>query len=58
MKLITIHMPEPYIRDLDELVGDNFYPNRAEAIRAAVRDMLVSELWEKRRLNDGGAKNL
>ncbi len=49
MKLITIHLPELYIKDLDELVDDNYYPNRAEAIRVAVRDMLVTELWEKKR---------
>jgi Arc/MetJ-type ribon-helix-helix transcriptional regulator len=53
MKLITLHLPEPYIRDLDTLVDDAFYPNRAEAIRIAVRDMLVSELWDRKRLNDG-----
>ena len=49
MKLITVHMPKIYIKDLDELVGDNYYPNRAEAIRVAVRDMLADELWEKKR---------
>jgi len=53
MKLITLHLPEPYIRDLDELVDDDFYPNRAEAIRTAVRDMLVNEVWDRKRLNDG-----
>jgi Arc/MetJ-type ribon-helix-helix transcriptional regulator len=49
LKLITIHLPETYIKDLDELVDTNYYPNRAEAIRLAVRDMLVAELWEKKR---------
>jgi len=49
MKLITIHLPRPYIKDLDELVGQDFYPNRAEAIRIAIRDMLVTELWAKRK---------
>ena len=49
VKLITIHLPESYIKDLDELVDDDFYPNRAEAIRLAVRDMLVAELWERRK---------
>ena len=49
MKLITLHLPEPYIQDLDRLVDDEFYPNRAEAIRIAIRDMLVSELWDKRK---------
>lgn len=48
LKLITIHLPEPYIKDLDELVGENYYPNRAEAIRVAVRDMLVTELWGRK----------
>jgi Arc/MetJ-type ribon-helix-helix transcriptional regulator len=51
MKLITLHLPEPYIKDLDELVHDDHYPNRAEAIRIAVRDMLANELWERKRLN-------
>jgi len=53
LKLITIHLPETYIKDLDELVGYNYYPNRAEAIRVAVRDMLASELWEKKRRYTG-----
>ena len=51
MKLITLHLPEPYIKDLDELVHGDLYPNRAEAIRIAVRDMLSNELWERKRLN-------
>lgn len=52
MKLITIHLPESYIKDLDELVDEDFYPNRAEAIRFAIRDLLVGEVWEKRRLKE------
>jgi Arc/MetJ-type ribon-helix-helix transcriptional regulator len=49
MKLITLHLPETYLRDLDELVSENYYPNRAEAIRVAVRDLIAEELWERRR---------
>ncbi|MCW4055638.1 MAG: ribbon-helix-helix domain-containing protein [Candidatus Bathyarchaeota archaeon] len=45
MKLITLHLPEPYIQALDRLVVEQFYPNRAEAIRVAIRDMLSSEFW-------------
>ena len=52
MKLITINLPEIYIKDLDELVKEDLYPNRAEAIRVAVRDMLVSEVWEKKKIKD------
>ena len=50
MKIITIHLPEPYIKDLDALVKEDLYPNRAEAIRIAVRDMLVEEAWNKKKL--------
>ena len=47
MKLITLHLPETYIRDLDELVNGRYYPNRAEAIRIAIRDLLNDEVWRK-----------
>jgi Arc/MetJ-type ribon-helix-helix transcriptional regulator len=35
MKLITLYLPETYIKALDQLVDERFYPNRAEAIRVA-----------------------
>jgi antitoxin ParD1/3/4 len=40
IKLITLYLPETYIRLLDELVAERFYPNRAEAIRMGVRTLL------------------
>ena len=49
MRLITLHLPEPYIKALDQLVKDKYYPNRAEAIRVAVRDLLSVEAWGKKR---------
>ncbi|MCJ7609158.1 type II toxin-antitoxin system ParD family antitoxin [Candidatus Bathyarchaeota archaeon] len=49
MKLITINLPQSYLNDLDELVGEDLYPNRAECIRTAVRDLLADEVWNKRR---------
>ena len=49
MKLITLYLPEPYIRALDRLVNEKrIYPNRAEAIRIAVRDLLNVEAWERK----------
>ncbi|MDH5782436.1 MAG: ribbon-helix-helix domain-containing protein [Candidatus Bathyarchaeota archaeon] len=45
MKLITLYLPEPYIKALDKLVNERFYPNRAEAIRVAIKDMLNVEAW-------------
>jgi Arc/MetJ-type ribon-helix-helix transcriptional regulator len=47
VKLITLYLPEPYIKALDSLVVDRYYPNRAEAIRVAVRDLLNTEVWGK-----------
>ncbi|UCB61350.1 MAG: ribbon-helix-helix protein, CopG family [Candidatus Bathyarchaeota archaeon] len=49
MKLITLYLPEPYIKALDRLVLEQFYPNRAEAIRVAIRDMLTIEVWGRQR---------
>lgn len=47
MKLVTIHLPEAYLDGIEQLVRARFYPNRSEAIRNAVRDLLKSELWGK-----------
>jgi len=48
MKLITLYLPEPYIKALDSLVQERYYPNRAEAIRVAVRDLLSVEVWRRK----------
>jgi len=56
MKLITLHLPETYIRDLDQLVGSHYYPNRAEAIRIAIRDLLNDEVWRKKENNFDGKR--
>jgi Arc/MetJ-type ribon-helix-helix transcriptional regulator len=45
MKLITVHLPNNQVSGLDELVRSGRYPNRSEAIRFAIRDMLKDELW-------------
>ena len=43
MKLITLNLPEAYIDGLEKLVQENIYPNRSEAIRLAVRDLIRKE---------------
>lgn len=43
MKLITVKLPEPYIKALDASVEAKLYPSRSEAIRCAIRDLLQSE---------------
>ena len=47
MKLITLYLPETYLKALDQLVNERFYPNRAEAIRVAVRDLISAEVWRR-----------
>ena len=44
MKLITVHLPDAHLQGLDKLIGAEAYPNRSEAIRVAVRDLLKMEL--------------
>ena len=44
MKLVTLHLPEAYDDALEILIDKGVYPNRSEAIRIAVRDLLKSEL--------------
>lgn len=46
MKLITLFLPVPWIKQLDGLVADKKYADRADVIRAAVRDLLKVEVWE------------
>jgi antitoxin ParD1/3/4 len=43
VRLITLYLPEPYIRTLDALCQKELYPNRATAIRVAIHDLIVLE---------------
>ena len=43
MKVVTVHLPEAYLEAIDELVKRRLYPNRAEVIRMAVRDLIRRE---------------
>ncbi|MFX0113244.1 MAG: ribbon-helix-helix domain-containing protein [Candidatus Hodarchaeota archaeon] len=45
MRLVTVHLPEDFVEGLDELVRLKRYPNRSEAIRIGIRDLLKDELW-------------
>jgi len=45
MRIVTVNVPENYIKAISKLVGDDgLYPSRSELIRCAVRDFLVKEL--------------
>jgi Arc/MetJ-type ribon-helix-helix transcriptional regulator len=43
MKQISISIPESYLKDIDLLIENNFYPNRSEAIRLAIKDLLLKQ---------------
>jgi len=45
MRLVSVTLPEKYLEGLEELVRQGRYPNRSAAIRIAVRDLLLRELW-------------
>jgi antitoxin ParD1/3/4 len=45
MRLIAVHLPEKLLDDIQRLVDKGQYPNRSEAIRIAIRDLLKQELW-------------
>jgi len=46
MKPITVYLPKSYLKDIDKLVVKDFYPNRGEAVRTAIRDLLLQEVWK------------
>ena len=43
MKLISVNLPESYLKVLEILVVDGKFPNRSEAIRVAIRDLIKTE---------------
>ena len=43
MKLISVNLPESYLKVLEILVVDGRFPNRSEAIRVAIRDLIKTE---------------
>ncbi|MHA1765526.1 MAG: ribbon-helix-helix domain-containing protein [Promethearchaeota archaeon] len=47
MRMLTVFIPESYIETLDILVSEEIFPNRSEAIRVAIRDLIRNELLLK-----------
>jgi antitoxin ParD1/3/4 len=45
MRIVTVNLPQAYIKTIEGLVGDTgLYPSRSELIRVAIRDFLMKEL--------------
>ncbi|MCS7106603.1 MAG: ribbon-helix-helix domain-containing protein [Acidilobaceae archaeon] len=45
MRLVTVKMPEMYVKGVDELVRAGRYSSRSEVVRIAIRELLRRELW-------------
>jgi len=43
MKLISVNLPESYLEVLEILVSKGKFPNRSEAIRMGIRDLIKTE---------------
>ena len=45
IRIITVNIPESYIRAIKVLTGDgSLYPSRSELVRVAVREWIIKEL--------------
>ena len=52
MKIVTVFLPEEYLSILEKLVEQGRFPNRSEAIRVAVRDLIKTEYQISIRTSD------
>ncbi|RBI61807.1 ribbon-helix-helix domain-containing protein [Halomicrococcus sp. NG-SE-24] len=43
MERVTLRIPKQQIEEVEQMVETGEFPNRSEAIRAAVRDMLKEQ---------------
>ena len=48
MERVTLRIPKQQIEEVEQMVELGEYPNRSEAIRAAVREMVAEERTEER----------
>lgn len=52
MERVTLRIPKQQIDEVEELVNTGDYPNRSEAIRSAVREMIDEETDESERADE------
>ena len=41
MVLISVHLPQKMLQQIEELVRQGLFPSRSEAIRSAIRELLL-----------------
>jgi Arc/MetJ-type ribon-helix-helix transcriptional regulator len=52
MKLITFNIPEKYLEILELYVAEKKFPNRSEAIRMGIRDLIKREFLHKKPIKE------
>jgi len=52
MERVTLRIPKQQVEQVEQMVETGEYPNRSEAIRSAVREMLSEHDAEKRRSSE------
>jgi len=55
MERVTLRIPKQQVEQVEQMVDTGEYPNRSEAIRAAVREMLAEH--DAERPADGHREN-
>ena len=58
MKIITINLPEAYLKAIQILNEKGVYPSRSEAIRVALKEFLTDELKMYQELEEENFKIL
>ncbi len=51
--MISVHIPAQMLQELDSLVKTGAYPSRSEAIRVAIRDLILREKGKTKGGGDG-----
>lgn len=58
IKLISVNLPEAYIKVLELLVAEGKFPNRSEAIRVGIRDLIKTEYLIEESVQKSVAPNI
>ena len=58
IKLISVNLPESYLKVLEILVSEGKFPNRSEAIRVGIRDLIRTEYLIEESVRSRFSQNL
>lgn len=58
MRIVTINLPHPYIKSMQDLVDLGLYNSRSQIVRVALKEFLEKEAVFLSDLNDGSIKQI